>query len=305
MASWLVKPRDIAVSTWNVIRSVGPLLVSQADTASEAYARHKARMASVDAGKELLLEEIHTLGEVRKQLLGKMIEAPPDDRVRIRADLNEIGASLRQLRVGAQALSYLGPPRTEQAGSPTEPSEPKPEMSAHWMDKFGEFARAHNEPWREDLLSRALAAESSSPGTVSPRALWLIGTLEERAFNAFATLLDLSASIGGGLMIPNYHDLGERPIPNCILGNGIAIGNLIYILEDVGLFADALTTTRTLRKGLPFVAAYGSSKFLIECNADLAIGGVIPSSIGTSLASFYQPKVTHWANRYSIIGFLA
>ena len=159
------------------------------------------------------------------------------------------------------------------------------------MDKFSELARAHNEPWREDLLARALAAESAFPGTVSPRALWLLGTLEERVFNAFATLLDLASSLAGGLMIPHHQSFANRSIPNCSLGENVSIGNLIYQLDEVGLFADALTTSRTARKDSAFMAGYGSTSFVVRCiGEDLAISGVIPTGLGASLASFYQPK---------------
>src|SRR6266566_189385 len=110
MSNWLVKSGDTAKSTWNVIRSVGPFLVSQSDSASEAYARHQARLAAVDAGKELLFGEIHTLTDIKKKLLEQYFAADAEERVRIRPDLDEIGASLRRLNIGAQSLSYLRAP---------------------------------------------------------------------------------------------------------------------------------------------------------------------------------------------------
>jgi Protein of unknown function (DUF2806) len=62
----------------------------------------------------------------------------------------------------------------------------QPVISDHWIDKFNQLARSKNEEWRQDLLSRALAAEAANPGSISPRALWLIGTLEEDKFQAFS-----------------------------------------------------------------------------------------------------------------------
>jgi hypothetical protein len=159
------------------------------------------------------------------------------------------------------------------------------------MDKFAELARMRNEPWREDLLAHALATESSSPGTVSPRALWLIGTLEEDAFNAFATLLDLCSFIGGGLMIPNYDKFDRRKIPECPLGNDFVIGSLLYRLDEVGLFTDPITTTRNFQRGNQFLATYGTKRFIVTCTgSDLSVGGAIPTRLGDSIASFYQAK---------------
>jgi len=38
-------------AAWNIARAVGPFLISQSDTASEAYARHKKRLAEVEVWK--------------------------------------------------------------------------------------------------------------------------------------------------------------------------------------------------------------------------------------------------------------
>jgi hypothetical protein len=161
---------------------------------------------------------------IKKKLLERFIVADPEERVRVRRDLDEIDASLRQLKIGIQALKYL-PAST---GQTPPPAKPLPEVSAHWMDKFSELARAHNEPWREDLLARALAVEPSAPETVSPRVLWLLGTMEEKLFDALATILDLCSAIGDTLIIPAHNPFNERPIPNCPLGDTVSIGNLTY-----------------------------------------------------------------------------
>src|SRR5436190_1007516 len=77
-----------------------------------------------------------------------------------------------------------------------------------------ELARAHNETWREDLLARALATESASPGSVSPRALWLLGTLEASQFTAFAAILNLASRIDDALIIPSNGSFILRDVPD-------------------------------------------------------------------------------------------
>ena len=72
------------------------------------------------AGKELLFAEIHTLSEIKKKLLGRFIVADPEERVRVRRDLDEIDASLRQLKIAVQALKYL-PASTGQTPPPEKP----------------------------------------------------------------------------------------------------------------------------------------------------------------------------------------
>lgn len=293
MSNWLVKASDAAKSTWNVVRSIGPLLISQSDAASEAYARHQMRLASVEAGKELLLAEVLVLTDVKKELLQQYVAADSTERLRIKRDMEEVAASLRQLKVGAQALSYIATNdnKTDDPASPVGDSSAQSDVTQHWIDKFSELARTNNEPWREDLLARALAAESAQPGTVSTKALWLLGTMEEHHFVAFATILDLCSVIGGGLIVPLHNKFNLRPIPGCQLGPQIGLGHLIYRLQDVDLLADTLTTSKTIPKGSRLFASYGSNSVLIECTTqDLRIHGIIPTAVGMSVASFCDRK---------------
>lgn len=287
MTNWLSKTVSSGKTAFNIVKSIGPLLISQSEIASDSYIKHQAKLASVDIGKELILDEAKMLNDVRKQLLIKFTESNAEDRIRIKKDIEYLEGNLRQLNVGQKALSYLPP----SADNQTE-DKPSPEITPHWMDKFNELARVRNEPWREELLARALATEATSPGTVMPRALWLIGTLEEHLFHAFAVLLDIAANVGGGLMIPKVKgDILNKPIPNSNFGEGIQIGNLVYMLGDIGVLADSLSTKRTFKKGTKFIAKYFAHVYLIECKEqDLSIGGNIPTGIGTSIASFYDQK---------------
>lgn len=287
MPDWIAKTSDAAKSTWNVIRSAGPFVISQSEAISDAYARHQLKLASVEAGKELLLQEVHTLGQIREKLLTRYADSGPEHRVLTRRDIAEVDASLRQLRVGEKALSYL----PALSAKSVAPAGAETEISPHWMDKFSELARAHNEPWREDLLARALATESATPGTVPPRTLWLLGTLEENAFNALATILDHSSFVAGSPMIPNHQPFNDKPIPNCELGDTVSIGNLIYQLEDLGLIADTLNTSRNLPKGNTYITYYGAKRLTIRSVTDeLRIPGVILTRLGLSIASFCEPK---------------
>lgn len=287
MINSLAKIADKGKSAWNIVKSVGPLLISQSDKASKALAIHKGRLASVQIGKEIILDEAKMLNQVRKQLLLKYTESDLSEKIRIKKDLESLESSLRQLTITHKALLYL-PEGNEQ----TQTDRPTKQISPHWMDKFNELARARNEPWRKELLARALATEASNPGSVTPRALWLIGTLEEKLFNAFASLLDLSSNIGGNLMIPRVRSgIDKKPIPNCPFGNDIEIGNLIYMLEDIGVVADPLSTERTFAKHDEFTACYFSKRYLITCKEqNLNIRGIIPTGLGNAIARFYEQK---------------
>lgn len=287
MADWIAKTSDTAKATWNVIRSVGPFVISQSEAISDAYARHQLKLASVEAGKELLIREVHSLGQIRKKLLARYADSGPEHRVLTRRDIAEVDASLRHLRVGEKALNYL----PALSAKSTAPSGTETEISPHWMGKFSELARAHNEPWREDLLARALATESATPGTVPPRTLWLLGTIDENAFTAVATLLDLCSFVAVGPMIPNHQPFNDKPIPNCKLGDDTSIGHLVHKLRELGLIADPIKPSRKLGKDNMHTIYYGAKRLTLTCLADdLPIQGVILTDLGLSIATFYEPK---------------
>lgn len=148
-----------------------------------------------------------------------------------------------------------------------------------WLDRFDELAKKHNEPWRKDLLSRALAQEAKSPGSVSPRALWIIGTIEKPLFDNFAALLDLSV----------FEMIPARNAYKIDVGNGRTIGHLTFSLSDVGLIG-ASDSMRGLPRGSHFRITYGSDTYLLEFHKDYEIGGIIFTKLGHEIASFYEAK---------------
>ncbi len=191
---------------WNIVKNIGPFAITQSEKMSEAYAKHQLRLASVEACKELMMQEISTYGDIKKKLLEKYVEAGPEDRLRYKRDIEEAEKEVRKLNIYNRAIEYL-PHETqaeeqESSGDQERKDNNKPPISPHWMDKFNEFARARNEPWRSELLSKALAREAKQPGCIGPRALWLIGTIDEYLFHAYASLLDASPIIAERYMIP-------------------------------------------------------------------------------------------------------
>ena len=295
MPAWLAKTTDIAKATWNTIASVGPWLISQSDTASETFARHQGRLAAVEVGKEFLVQEVHVLGEAKKKLLEKWVEANPGEKVRIRRDMEEIDASLRGLNIGRKALEALQAPSSGQ--SPPSPdrasgTSSSPEITAHWLDKFRDLSQSHNEPWREDLLARALAAEAANPGEVPPRILWLMGTLEERVFKAFACILDLSSVANKSYILPT-RTVRRETVPDCELGEGHDISKLLYYVKDSGLLGDYGSQLHH-QANKPFALTYREHCCVITATVDTYIGGILPSYLGNQIARFCTPAFNNF-----------
>jgi hypothetical protein len=278
----------------NVIKSIGPLLIAQSDVASEAYIRHQLGIAKLEAGKELVHKEIETYSKIKEQLLQKFVASADEiERIRIKQDIEYVNSNIMQLSIASDAIQCL-PDIQELAGeliiSEEKSNVQQQSISSHWLDKFNELSRARNEEWRANLLSCALATEASRPGTVSPRALWLIGTLEEPLFIAFATILDLCLYIDGQHMIPSLNKIFvQKIIPDCEIGDK-TIGNLVYLLSDIGVLAQS--STLTLPQGNIFSVSYGSDHYYLEClDNSLVLGGIIPTPLGSSVASFYRRNV--------------
>lgn len=274
----------------NLVKAIGPLIISQAEIISEEYVKHKEKLASVDVAKELMVNEGKALLSVKEQLLKNFSVSDDVERVRIKRDLREIEQSFRALKIGQKALSHLcGSPKGNEA---LEESVGNPEISDSWLDRFYELAKLNNEPWREELLAKALAKEAGYPGSVSPRALWLLGTLEEDMFRAFSAMLDASIFINSDPMIPNGKMLSnEFREPSYSLLGHLKIGHLVCMLGDTGLVSDTYNVQKEIKKGCVLFARYGDEEFLVKCvNSDLKIKGVIYTGLGNLIASFCDVK---------------
>lgn len=269
--------------TARLIKSVGPLLLSQFDAASDRYVSHRLKLASVEVFKEAMIQEASVLADARRQLLANLPSADAAGRVRIVQDLEFIEGQTRQWEVYVKAFDYLSKAKETKETS----SGNSEEVELAWLDRFHEYARKQNEPWRVDLLARALAKEAEKPGSIGPRALWIIGTIEEKVFHAFATILDLSSTIGTSLMLPTR--LTNQEIPSSPLGNNVRLGHLAFILSDTGLIGNPLSASRTIPAGNIF-AYYRSEIYLLSFKSAYKVKGIIPTDVGNKIASLYEPK---------------
>lgn len=288
MANSIAKLTENAKSALRLVKSVGPFLISQSAKASESMAEHQLRLARVESAREFMVTEAKAISDVRANLRARYYEAEPEDRVRLKRDIEESERELRRLHVIYAALEKLPPDDPNEPESETNAEEVQ--ISPHWLDKFNEFAKAQNEPWRRDLLASALAIEAKEPGAIGPRALWLIGTLDEYLFQGFASLLDVSTVLAGGYLIPKHNDFNNRPIPECALGPNKAIGNLIFLLSDLGLFGDVMTSQKQIPEGARVLAQYGHRRVLITTKKKMVVNGVIPTTLGTAIARLYTPR---------------
>lgn len=278
-----------AKALWRIVKAAGPLLIAQSAKLSEAYAQHNLRLAEVEAIKELMIGEAKIITEVRKKLIDKYLDASPEDRLRLRQDINMAERDLRQLGIYHKAIEHLpenqnttGPASTEESLNPT------PEYKA-WQDAFNDYARKQNEPWRAELLARALALESQTPGSIGQRALWFIGTVDDREFHAFAALLNISIKIFGSYAIPNYQQYVQRQIPNYFNATGNKVGQALFIVSNLGLYGDMLQSAKSFVEGQHIVAQYGNRQVIAKLNQEVSIHGSLPTALGDTISMLYEP----------------
>ena len=281
MCGMLSKAKNAGSVAYNIVKSAEFFLVAQSDHLSETYAKHKGRIELIRAVSEIFIDEGKTLNAVKKELLSKYINAEPLERIRIRRDIDFVDSSMRQLGIYNKSLLYL--PTHEDV---TKQNSETKEISEHWLDKFNELARARNEEWRAELLARGLAAETTNPGTLSPRALWLIGTLEERLFKALGYLINLCSDIGDALVIPKtLSALLHQDFADCPLGPMVGIGTLLYMLDEIGLVADTSKAVIQLKQGKAFSASYLSARYKVTCKKrDFELNDIMFSPTGDSIA---------------------
>jgi hypothetical protein len=286
MIPWLEKLTSLGQKTKNGIRAIGPILMSQSDKASEAFQRHLGRVAEVEAFRDLLKSEVEIRATIRRTLLDNYIRASDSERVRIEGDLEFLDGKIRALNVISKSLSY-GP--LQQLPSP--PGEtPKP-IEGHWLDRFSELARLRNEDWRDELLARAFAQEAAEPGSVSPRALWLIGNMERPLFEALSSLLDICVWVipKGRPFLPESRGDVFAISPDSS-NSKITVGHLTFRLGDIGVIADLSTSSLRFPAGEPVAIGYDQKAYVIVPKKDLQVSGVLFTPLGESIARFYEPQ---------------
>ena len=231
-----------------------------------------------------------TLGIVKK-LREKYGDASPEERIRLRQDIEAAERDYRQLRIYEKAIDHV--PEVPEGRTPmAESLEDSTHSSIAWLDRFNDLARKQNgSPWRAELLARALALESSTVGSVSQRGLWFIGTMDETIFHAFAAILDASPKFNYRHVLPDLDRDADRTVSTCALESELTLGQLTFILHEVGLLGNLLTSSVGFRKGDVIQVAYGSRCVTGAAKIAIQVKGIILTSLGHTVAKLYEPKV--------------
>ena len=153
--------------------------------------------------------------------------------------LEEFSRMMNEKRVLTRALERLADEAGEDTGESDAPEE---EISDSWYDRFRQFARMKNDPWREEIMSACLEREARQPGSVSLRALWNVAMLEEEEIRDLMDFVTLSAKLYrdgkpmGFYMVGYYAQLVKSDYVGKD-GANKSVSDLFDRLEALDLFA--------------------------------------------------------------------
>lgn len=288
----IARIKDISGSIWNFACQFGPFLISQSDKMSQAFARHKMRLAVVDVMKETSAQELQNLQEVKKSVYEKYVKASMEDRPLILRDIDYLEGESRRVETCRLGLQYFSK-QLEEVKEEENTSDETKGVSPHWMDIFNEMARAKNENWRKDLLAKALALEATNPGSISPRALWFIGTIEEEIIHAFATLLDISmVAFPDALIIPSVASFANQEMLTWESDSGgMTISNALHIVGETGILSDVSNSGLHMKPSLILNFSYGDFSYNIGTTKYIYLKGAIPTKMGLEIAALYTVKI--------------
>ena len=283
--AWLAAASGTVKAAWRLLRGLAPVFLSR------EIVSHKKQKAEVDFVRHLMREEAKAIADVRAMHWKALGTASPEARFAIRRQLEQLDEDIRHFSISAKALDYLPPPIAA-TGVPTEP------IAEHWMDRFLKLSRAANEPWRAELLARALAHQASGH-EVSPKLLWTIGTLDYDVFVAVSYILDCSCIVAvepgtetpiipvdpGALMDEIATDYPNNP-PNV----PYRFGALVFMLQESGLIGEVFDNSIDLYKPV-FTLRYGTETYRItKANETkrITLPGLMVTDLGRGLSQFHH-----------------
>jgi len=287
----------------NVMLSLGPLALSLWPTASKNMLKHQLAEEGILGLKRGLELENENYAAVERTILDQIPKASPKELLEVEQKLEFLRSKRCQIDVVGKALVYLNenenkvetrPAIEIQAANPPSPPQEEPMgaeiISDHWVDHFNRLARQRNEPWRAELLARALAAESKKPGSVSPKALFEIGMLDEVSFHKFILWLNHSVFVEGGRhVVVWFDDYAKMDIAVPTTGGSTNLRYLRTDLEEAGLTGGH---GNLVCPGITQVS-YGKRHVSISSEShDLTIVGSISTDIGGTLAQFHHQEPT-------------
>ncbi|WP_454877924.1 hypothetical protein [Serratia inhibens] len=273
---------------YNIVKSVGPFILSQSKTAVENYSNFKLNKARLDAISVLLQEEVKHISEDRAKIRDKMINLNGAERVRAQNDYDLMTRELNKLSTVDKIKDFLK--------DDVEISNDN-EISDGWIEKFNQLASSLNEEWRKKLLAKAFAKELQEPGTINMIVLNSIASFDEESFRAFGSIVNISSR----LYEVNCFPEGAMSLEINTNGSKKKISQIIYELSHLNLINASGGNFINIVNNNKVLIRYG--KRVIETQGELnivplplQIHTVFYSTLGNKISDFYDRDITDDGN---------
>lgn len=207
------------------------------------------------------------------------------DAVRICDDSPMLGAS------GEKA-------KATETGREAEKAQLEHREDASWWDMFESLARRRNEPWRQELLARALVEYDRVPGSIGLKAIWEIGMMESDDFGCLAAFCDSALHIDGKpVVLLEPEQQAKFRFEDADAVREINLAHAISALIDAGLVSQAATQFST-KEPVRLEHLKGPTWFIhqhvvssADANHDIQINGFFVNDVALDICKLYDPKV--------------
>ncbi len=167
-----------------------------------------------------------------KKLIGRSTQTRGNSPVKsafINLSLEQLQHDIQLLTTINKALAML-PDVESTPHDDQEKNSSSPDQNL-WWDNFESMARRRNEPWRTELLARALVEVDSDPEAISLKALWEIGMLDYNDFRMLAVFCDSALLVDGKPLV--LIDPEDQVNFEFDIEDGTIRMNLAYIVADL------------------------------------------------------------------------
>lgn len=169
---------------------------------------------------------------------------------------------------------------------------------ASWWDMFEGLARRRNEPWRQELLARALVEYDRVPGSIGLKAIWEIGMMENDDFGCLAAFCDSALHIDGKpVVLIEPEQQAKFRFEDADAVREINLAHAISALIDAGLVSQAATQFST-KEPVRLEHLKGPTWFQhqhvdqsADANHDIQINGFFVNDVALDICKLYGPKL--------------
>jgi hypothetical protein len=174
---------------------------------------------------------------------------------------------------------------------------------AAWWDMFESLARRRNEPWRQELLAKALVEYDRIPGSICLKAIWEIGMMENDDFGCLAAFCDSALHIDGKPVVLIEPDRQAKfRFEDADAVREINLAHAVSALIDAGLVAQAATQFNT-NEPVRLEHLNGPTWFIhqhadqaADASHEIQINGFFVNDIALDICRLYEPTLNIASN---------